>query len=170
MCLKQLQARKPAPVFDYLWRKASLWQVWTSLDKSITHPITGYQGEEFSTSRSTSSPRQTLGSQEITPQPPFLQTRQAQGPQGLLTGPSFQPHHQLCYLPLDAWRTFTFFLNCGAQNCSRYLRWGSAKAGCSGIITPLDQLLMLGLLNLRLWVALLAARAHCWVLEHLLTF
>lgn len=39
------------------------------------HFITGYQGEEISTSLSTSIPQEASGSNEITP---FLQTREAQ--------------------------------------------------------------------------------------------
>ena len=42
------------------------------------HPITEYQGEELGTSLSTSPPREAVGSNEVTPQPPFLQTTQAQ--------------------------------------------------------------------------------------------
>jgi len=62
------------------------------------HPVTGYQGEEIATSLSTSIPQEAVESNEVTPQPPFLQKGQTQSPQMPLIGHSFQPFHQLCEL------------------------------------------------------------------------
>jgi len=41
-------------------------------------PVTGSQGEELSTPLSPSPPQEAVGSKEVTPQPPSLQTRQTQ--------------------------------------------------------------------------------------------
>lgn len=45
-----------------------------------THPITGSQGEEIITSLSTSPPQEAVESNEIAPQPPFIQTLNRTGP------------------------------------------------------------------------------------------
>lgn len=50
----------------------------------------------ISTSFSTSRPQEAVGSNEVTPQPLSVQTRQAQTSQLLLTGHSFQPFRQFC--------------------------------------------------------------------------
>lgn len=55
--------------------------------------------------------RKLLGSNEVTPQPPCLQTRQVQSPQTLLTGHDFQLFHQLCCPPWDAFKNFHILLN-----------------------------------------------------------
>ncbi|KAK4811244.1 hypothetical protein QYF61_022141 [Mycteria americana] len=47
---------------------------------------------------------ETVESNEVAPQPPFLQTIQAQSPQLLLRGHAFQPFQQLCCPPLDAFK------------------------------------------------------------------
>lgn len=60
-------------------------------------PITGYQGEETSTLFSTSPLWEAGESHEVIPS--VLQTRQAQSSQLLLTGHSFQPFHQLLFMP-----------------------------------------------------------------------
>ena len=62
--------------------KPPLVQLWTI----PTCLIAGSQGEELSTSLSTSPPQGTAESTEVTPQPPFLQTRQTQSPQPLFVG------------------------------------------------------------------------------------
>ncbi|KAK4815415.1 hypothetical protein QYF61_001403 [Mycteria americana] len=75
-----------------------------------TSLITGYQGEELSTSLSSSPPQKAVESNEVTPQPPFLPTRQAQSARPLLTGHAFQPFHQLCCPPLDAFKDLHILL------------------------------------------------------------
>ena len=45
-----------------------------------TCPITGSHGEEISISLSPSPPQEAAGSNEVAPQRPFVQTRQAQSP------------------------------------------------------------------------------------------
>ncbi|KAK4815837.1 hypothetical protein QYF61_008440 [Mycteria americana] len=73
-------------------------------------PVTGYQGEELSTSLSTSPPQKAVESNEVAPQPPFLPTRQTQSARPLLTGHAFQPFHQLCCPPLDAFKDLHILL------------------------------------------------------------
>ena len=94
---------KPVPEFDTplgkemllnALSKPPLAQLWTI----PTHPITGSQEEELSTSLS--PPQEAVESAEVAPQPPLLQASQAQSSQPLLTGHFFQPFHQLCFLPL----------------------------------------------------------------------
>jgi len=50
----------------------------SQLETIPTHHVTGSQGEGISTSLSTSSPLEAVKSNEVAPQPPFLQTRQAE--------------------------------------------------------------------------------------------
>jgi len=69
-----------------------------------THLVAGSQGEELSTSLSTSPPQGAVGSNEVAPQPPSLQTRQNWSPQPLLTGHSIQPCHRWCCPPLDTFK------------------------------------------------------------------
>lgn len=60
--------------------------------------------------------------QEVTPQSPFLQTRQAWSPQPQLTGHALQCCQQPCSLLWKCSRTFTSFFSCGAQNCTQHWR------------------------------------------------
>ena len=101
--------RKPVPVFDHplgkqtlpnVQSKPPLAQLWTI----PTRPNTGSPGEEISTSLSLSAPQEAVESNEVTPQPPALQTRQTQCPQLLFIRHAFQPFHQLCCHPLDAFK------------------------------------------------------------------
>ena len=110
-------------------------------------PFTGSQGEELSTSLSTSPPQEAVESNEVAPQPPFLQTRQIQNPQPLLTVHAFQLFHQLNCPPLDVFEYLWSFLNCGAQNCPQCSRWGCTNAEYSRITTAFDQLIMLCLMH-----------------------
>ena len=89
-------SRKPVPVFDDLIGKEMLpavkseyppVQLWTIPTCSIIDS----QWEELSTSLSTSPPQEAVKSNQVAPQPPFLQTRQTQSSQLLLTGCS------MCY-------------------------------------------------------------------------
>lgn len=66
------------------------------------HPITGSEGEEISTSLSTSSPQKAGERSEVTPQDSLLSKLDGQSPQLLFIGLSFQPCHQLCCPPLAA--------------------------------------------------------------------
>ena len=66
-------------------------------------------------------------------------------------------------------RTFTSFLICGAQNRTQYSRWGSTNAEYRGIIPSFDYLVVLCLMHSRMLLALLAARAHCWLILSLLS-
>jgi len=75
-----------------------------------TRPVTGSQREDLSTYLFTSHPQEAVESNEVAPQSPFLQTRQTQSPQPLLTGHAFQRFHQLCCLPLDAFKDLHIFL------------------------------------------------------------
>ncbi|KAK4830133.1 hypothetical protein QYF61_008560 [Mycteria americana] len=107
-------SRKPVPVFDLPLSKKMLPNVQSKpplvqLRAIPTCPVTGSQGEEISTSLSMSPPQEAAESNEVAPQPPFLQIRQAQSPQPLLIGHSFQPFHQLCCLPLDTFEYLNIF-------------------------------------------------------------
>ena len=90
---------------NLLWER----QLWA------TCPGTGSQGEEISISLCTSPPQEAAENDEVVPQPPSFQARQAQCPQPLLIAHALQPCHQLCYPPLARSRTLACFLNCGAQ-------------------------------------------------------
>jgi len=83
--------------------------LWGSF-KPFPRPITGYQGEEINTSFSTSPPQEAVRSNKVAPQPPFLQTRQTQSPQLLLTGHTFQLFHQVWCPPLDAFKHVNILL------------------------------------------------------------
>jgi len=73
-------------------------------------PIAGYQGEEISTSLSMSPPQEAVDSNEVTPQPPLLQTRQAQSPQLLHIAHAFQAFHQPCCPSLDVFKDLHILL------------------------------------------------------------
>lgn len=62
-------------------------------------------------------------SNEMTTQTPFLQTTQAQSPQSLLTGHSFQLYHQLYYPPLGTFKDLYSLLKW----------WGSALHPALGL-------------------------------------
>lgn len=68
------------------------------------HILYWIQAEDISTSLFTSHFQEVVEVNEVTPQPHFLQTRQAQNPLVLLTGLSFQPLYQLCCPPLDTFK------------------------------------------------------------------
>ena len=164
-------SRKPVPGFDHpfceemlpnIQSEPPLTQLWT-----ITkHPITGSQGQEFSTVLSTSPPLEAAESNEVAPQPPFLQTRVfSHSSQDIPSSPS-TIFVALLWTHL---RTLTSFLNCGAQNFTQYSRWGLISAKYSSIITSFARLVMLSLMHPRMQIALLAARAHCWLTLSLLS-
>ena len=86
-----LPSSSPSPLYaehDVVWYGISLWSVGVSCPVCVPSqlPVTGSQGEELSTSLSTSPPQEAVGSNGVAPQPPSLQTKQAQSPQPLLTG------------------------------------------------------------------------------------
>lgn len=61
------------------------------------------------------------------PLAPFFQTRQAQSPYLLLIGHYFQLFYRPCCFLLDKFKNF-HILNCGAQTCLHYSRWGCTIA------------------------------------------
>ena len=161
--------RKPVPVFDHPLSKEMLlntqfkpplMQLW-AIPK---HPITGYQGEELSTSISTSPPQKAVESNEVGPQSPSLQTRQDQSPQLLLTGHSFQLCHQLYCSPLEALKDLHILLQLWDPELhtvlevrlhQRWIQWDNhffCPAGYAVFDAP------------RMGFALLAARTDCWLL------
>ena len=116
-------SRKPILVFDHPLSKETLSNVLSEppLEQLWTipmRPICRYQGEELSASISISPPQEAIESNEVTPQPPFLQTRQTQSPSPHIIGHAFQPFHQLCAFLWRHSRAFTSFSSCGAQNCT----------------------------------------------------
>ena len=92
MSLKQSQvrgidhlSRKPVAVFDHLLSKEMFPNVQSRFPLALhctipMHPLSGYQGEELSTSLSTSIPQEAVESNEVTPQPALLQNSYAQSP------------------------------------------------------------------------------------------
>lgn len=64
----------------------------------LEQTISVWKGPKWiiSTSFSTSPPQEAVHSKEVTPQPPSVQTGQAQTSQMLLTQYSFQPFQQFC--------------------------------------------------------------------------
>lgn len=72
-------------------------------------PVTGHKRQELSTALSISSPQEAAQSNEVPPQFPSLQTGQAQSPQLLLTGHSFQPLISFVAL-LEAFKDFRISL------------------------------------------------------------
>jgi len=108
-------SRKPIAVSDHplgkemlpnVQSKPPLVQLWTI----PTRPVPESQGEEISTSLSPFPPQEAAESKEVAPRPPFLRTRQAQSPQLLLIGHAFQPCHQRCCPPLDAFKDLHILL------------------------------------------------------------
>ena len=65
-------------------------------------------------------------------------------------------------------RTFTSFLNCGAQSCTQCSMWSCPSTEFDGTIAPPDSSVVLCLMHPRVWFALWAARARCWFLLSLL--
>ncbi|KAK4816220.1 hypothetical protein QYF61_013458 [Mycteria americana] len=62
------------------------------------------RGVEFQLEGAYNNHLEAVQRNEVIPQSSSLQTRQSQGPQPLLTGHAFQPFHQLCCPPLDAFK------------------------------------------------------------------
>ncbi|KAK4816299.1 hypothetical protein QYF61_014597 [Mycteria americana] len=71
------------------------------LEAISSHPITSYLGEETNPHLSTPSFQVVVESNKVSPQPPFLQTKQPQFPQLLLIRLLLQTLHQLCCPSLD---------------------------------------------------------------------
>lgn len=66
-------------------------------------------GEEVSISLFTSPPKDAVENNKVSPQPPFLQTRQTQTAQPLIRH-VFQPFHRLCFRPLNACKDLQILL------------------------------------------------------------
>jgi len=79
------------------------------------------------TSLSTSCPWKAAESNEVAPLPPFLLTKQNQGPQLLLTGHAFQSFHQLCCFPLDAFKNLHILLKLWGPELQTVLKVRSHK-------------------------------------------
>lgn len=73
-----------------------------------------------------------------------------------------QPCHSFGALLWMLSRTLPSLLYCGTQNCTQHQAWGFTSAKYIGRITTFDQLAMLCLSHLKVWLALVAVRAHCW--------
>ncbi|KAK4824310.1 hypothetical protein QYF61_013055 [Mycteria americana] len=91
-------------------------------------------------------------SDKVSPQPPFLQAKQPQFPQPLLTGLVLQTLHQLCCPSLDLNVLHVFLV---------YSRCGLTSAEYKGTITSLLLLATLFLIQARMPLAFLATWAHC---------
>lgn len=119
-----------------------------------------------STFLSSSPPQEAAESYEISPHPPFLQTRQ-------LSWSSWDMHSStfISFVTI-LWthtKTFTPVLNCGAQNSTQSSSWSHTNAAYGGIIPSFDHMFMLCLMHPRTQLALLVARAHCWLTLSLLS-
>ncbi|KAK4825740.1 hypothetical protein QYF61_002179 [Mycteria americana] len=71
------------------------------LEAISSRPITCYLGEETDPHLSTTSFQAVVESDKVSPQPPFLQTKQPQFPQPILISLVLQTLHQLCCPSLD---------------------------------------------------------------------
>lgn len=111
-------------------------------------------------------PWEAVGNNEVAPQLPALQIRQARvltcSSHGM---PSSLFTTSLALLWMHSTTSASIF-NSGAQIFPQHLKWGCSHAECSRIITCFDQLLTL---HLRMWLALLPARVHCWLILSLLS-
>ncbi|KAK4825734.1 hypothetical protein QYF61_002173 [Mycteria americana] len=67
----------------------------TQLEAISSHPVASYLGEETDTHLTTTSFQAVVESDEVSPQPPFLQTKQPQFPQPLLIRLVLQTLHEL---------------------------------------------------------------------------
>ncbi|KAK4827968.1 hypothetical protein QYF61_022670, partial [Mycteria americana] len=75
-------------------------------------PITCYLEKETNPHLSTTSFQVVIGSDKVSPEPPFLQAKQSHFPQPLLTGLVLQTLHQLCCSSLDTCVVMTVFHQC----------------------------------------------------------
>ena len=131
-------------------------------------PITESQGEELSTSLSTSPPWETVESSDVAPRPPALQMRRTQSSQLLLAGHALQPCHRLCCPPLGTFEDHRVLLQWWGPELHTVLKvrphqhWIqqdnplSGPAGRAVFGVPWN--------GVSLWVA----RARCWLLLSLL--
>ena len=80
------------------------------LEAISSRPITCYLGEETNPHLATTSFQAVVESNKVSPQPPFLQTKQLQFPQPLLIRPVLLTLHQLRCPSLDALQHLSVFL------------------------------------------------------------
>ena len=141
---------------------AQLWAV-------PTHPITGSQAAELSTSLSTSPPQAAAESNEVAFS---LLLSKPDKPRVLNCSSQAMPSSPFTSFVALVWthsRTFTSFLNSGAQTCTSCSRWGLPSPQCRGTIPSPVWLAVLSLMHPRVvWFALRAARAWSWLLWSLL--
>ncbi|KAK4814188.1 hypothetical protein QYF61_011911 [Mycteria americana] len=106
-CVEQLYLiQHPVSMFDHPFSKEIFPNIQskpllTQLEAISSCPITGYLGEETNTHHTTTSFQVVVESGKVSPQPPFLQTKQSQFPQPLLIRLVLQTLHQLCCSSLD---------------------------------------------------------------------
>ena len=94
-------------------------------------------GEEVNPLLTTTSLQVVIQSNEVTPEPPSVQTGQSQFPQLLLIRLVLQIPHQLSCPSLDTCQGLDVFLAVRAQNWTQYSRCGLTSAEYRGTITSL---------------------------------
>jgi len=90
-----------------------------------------------------------VDSNEVAPQLPPLQTQKASSPQPLLTGHAFQPFHQLCCLPLDAFKDLHILLKSWGPELQTVLQVRPHDAEHRGMFPSVGRLAMLCLMHPR---------------------
>lgn len=116
-------AKKPAPVFDCPHSKqispsVQFEPLLAQLCAIPVHPTSANQGAETGASLCASPPQGEAESTKIGSWPPFLQSRQPECPQPLLTAHAFQPLYQPHCSPLDTFKDLNiFFILCAPKLC-----------------------------------------------------
>lgn len=106
-----------------------------------------HNGEESSTSLSTSHPQEGVESNEVTSQPPFLQPDNPSVLNYSSQDVASSPFTNFIALLRMLSRALMHILHCGAQSCMWYLRWGLTNAKYSGRIISFEKLPMLCLMH-----------------------
>lgn len=77
--------------------------------------------------------------------------------------------HRISFVAL-LWKLSNGFVPfcCGTHTCTQCWRWGHTTQSRGDNSSP-HPVAVLGLLHPRAWLDLLAARAHCWLIFHLLS-
>jgi len=90
------------------------------LEAIAFHAIAGYWGEETNPRLTTTSCQVVVESARVSPQPPLLQTEQAQFPQPLLRRLVLQTSHQPCCPSLDMLQPINVSTGARSLPCSRW--------------------------------------------------
>ncbi|KAK4812352.1 hypothetical protein QYF61_017129 [Mycteria americana] len=131
------------------------------LEAISSRPITCYLGEETDPHLSTASFQAVVESDEVSPQPPFLQAEQPQVPQPLPISLVLQTLPQLRCPSLDTLQPLNVSLGVRGPTLNTAFEVRPHQCRVQGTITALVLLATLLLIQARMPLAFLATWAHC---------